>query len=125
MRYNKRDIGAAGEDEAVAYLTAKKYKIVERNYRCKTGEIDIIAMDGAYMIFVEVKMRKNNHYGFPSEAINHCKRKRIIRTAEQYLVSKKMFDVNVRFDVIEIIGNIKNERVNIKSIRLIKNAFQT
>ncbi len=125
MRNNKRDIGTAGEDEAVAYLTAKKYRILERNFRCKSGEIDIIAQDGEYIVFIEVKMRKDNQFGLPSEGVNYHKQKKIIRSAEQYLISKNKYGMNVRFDVIEIIGNKHNNGVYIKSIRLIKNAFQT
>ncbi|MCI1943895.1 YraN family protein [Clostridium luticellarii] len=118
--FNK-DIGSLGEDVAENYLKENGYIILERNFRCKTGEVDIIGKDGSYLCFIEVKSRYDKLYGNPCEAVNYPKRIKIYRTANMYIIKKKLFKFNFRFDVIEIIFNTYN---NIPSIKLIKDAFQ-
>ena len=76
-KYNKC-IGNFGEDEAIRYLIKNKYKIIERNYSCKLGEIDIIAKDKDVLVFIEVKTRTNDKYGSPSLAVNYYKKRKII-----------------------------------------------
>ncbi|MDK2798385.1 MAG: putative endonuclease [Clostridiales bacterium] len=122
MKNYKKLVGALGEDIAVKYLLKKNYKILERNFHCKLGEIDIIAKEGAYIVFIEVKTRKNTNFGVPSEAVNYYKQKKIMQIAQYYLMVNKL-NVNVRFDVIEIIAELKENKPLLKSIRLIKNAF--
>ena len=122
MTYYKKQLGNRGEEEAVKYLQKNGYKIIQQNYRCRTGEIDIIANDGNYLVFIEVKSRKNTDYGAPGEAVNYFKQQKIIKVAQFYLMTKSI-EPNVRFDVVEIIGEIKNQEFNVGSIKVIKNAF--
>lgn len=84
-KQNKKAVGKAYEDLATAYLIDKGYKILERNYRCKVGEIDIIAKDKNALIFIEVKYRKTTAFGAPAEAVNYYKQQRIMRSAKWYL----------------------------------------
>ena len=100
---NRRLIGANGESRAIAFLKGRRFKIVERNYRTKVGEIDIIAERDGLVTFVEVKTRRSKSYGSPEEAIDKKKRKRIIKAAKYYLVSHNLYDeVDVRFDVLSL-----------------------
>ncbi len=110
---NNVEIGQKGENIATRYLRLRLYKILERNYRRKTGEIDIIAKKGGYIIFIEVKYRNNTDKGLPREAVTPFKQRQIKRTAEMYILENKL-DCNMRFDVIEILG---------KKVEHIKNAF--
>ncbi len=123
MKYYKKKIGSLGEDVAVNYLIQNKYQIIERNFRCKSGEIDIIAKDGGYIVFIEVKTRRNDDFGTPLEAISYSKVSKITKTAQFYLMYNNMQNNDIRFDAIEIIGELENEKLVVKSVDLIKNAF--
>lgn len=116
-KYNKI-IGNYGEDIASKFLEKNKYKIIERNYRCKYGEIDIITKDKNILAFVEVKSRTNQHYGLPAEAVNYYKQKKIINTAKYYVLSQKIKNTFCRFDIVEVFLSDDDNNV-----RLIKNAF--
>ncbi|MDD3168762.1 MAG: YraN family protein [Eubacteriales bacterium] len=96
-------LGNWGEDIAEKYLKNKGYLIIERNFRCRLGEIDIIAMDGAELVFIEVKTRQNQSYGLPCEAINAVKVRHIKRTAAYYAAIHAADDQDSRLDVIEIL----------------------
>ncbi len=112
---NRREIGAEYEQKAVRYLESVGYRVLERNYRCRLGEIDIIAMQDGYLCFVEVKYRGSHGQGYPEEAVNHRKQQKIIQTAEVYMKKKKIsFDTPCRFDVVAMEGG---------EIRLIQNAY--
>lgn len=115
-----KEIGDFGEDAACGFLTDKDYEIVKRNFRMKTGEIDIIAKKGDCTVFVEVKTRKNNLYGEPSEYVDSRKIARIRRTA---LIFAGSLDINMRFDVIEIIYTADKGRLEVKKINHIEDAF--
>lgn len=117
----KKDIGNLGENIAENYLIDRGYIILDRNFRCKTGEIDIIAKDGIYISFIEVKTRYGTLYGTPGESVNYLKQYRIYKTAQMYILKKRLNNFNFRFDVIEVILNHIN---NDFSIKLIKDAFQ-
>lgn len=121
MHSFNKDIGSLGEDIAESYLRQIGYIVLDRNFRCRVGEIDIIGKDGDYICFIEVKTRYGKIYGNPCESVTYSKRRRIYRTAEAYIMRKKLFKFNFRFDVIEIILNNYN---NTPSIKLIKDAFQ-
>lgn len=109
--------GAIGEKLAVSYLIKNNYKIIDRNFKCKLGEIDIIATIDDVVVFVEVKTRKSLIYGYPYEAVTLSKQQKIIKTAHSYIKLKKIMDKQYRFDIIEVYLN--------GSIRInhIKNAF--
>lgn len=105
--YNLRDIGAKKEDLAAEYLRKKGYFIIEKNYRVKQGEIDLVVRDGSCIVFVEVKYRKDENCGNPFEAVTVRKQKQICKTAVFYMNQNKINPDNtaIRFDVIGIIGD--------------------
>jgi putative endonuclease len=96
-------LGKQGEAIAVHYLQQRKYTIIEQNFRCKCGELDIIAREGKVTVFVEVKTRKNLSYGPPQLAVTPFKQRQISKAALFYLVQKKIEGANARFDVIAIL----------------------
>ena len=100
---SNRSTGAAGEGIAAACLKEKGMQILETNYRCTCGEVDIIARDGEWLVFAEVKTRRGVAKGLPSEAVNADKRRHIVRTALQYLQSRGLLESRVRFDVVEVL----------------------
>lgn len=102
--YNK-DIGSFGEALARDYLISKGYKILNINFRNKFGEIDIICKKNNLLIFCEIKSRYSNSFGSPIESITCYKQKQIIKLSELYLISKKYYNFNVRYDIIEVIFN--------------------
>ena len=104
--------GKLGEDLACKYLEQNDYKILERNFEARQGEIDIIALDKKELVFIEVKTRTNIHYGKPAEAVNYNKQKHLIKTVEYYLYSRKLENEFVRIDVIEIYLYHHNYKVN-------------
>ncbi|MBO5413709.1 MAG: YraN family protein [Clostridia bacterium] len=108
-------VGRFGEDEAVKYLKQKGYKILERNFSCKRGEIDIIALDKDEIVFIEIKARISLKYGLPSEAVTKNKLKHIYKTAEYYLYTRNLLNENTRIDVIEVY--IKNKQVIINHLK--------
>ncbi len=105
------EVGATGEDRAVEHLVRQGYRIVERNYRCKLGELDIVANDHGVLVFVEVRSRRSNEFGSALEAVNRQKRRKVTRVAMQYLVYRKPRFDEARFDVVAITGD---ELVHIK-----------
>ncbi|MBE5828874.1 MAG: YraN family protein [Butyrivibrio sp.] len=116
---NKRVIGDGNEDLACSFLKSKGCGIVFRNFRCRQGEIDIIAKDGKYLCFIEVKYRKNANFGAPSEAVNISKQRKISKVSRFYLYSKNLsFDIPIRYDVIAVTIND-----GITTFKWIKNAF--
>ena len=98
---NNIELGAFGEKSALKYLKKKKYKILEKNYKAKMGEIDIIAQDREYLVFVEVKPRSYDPLVSGSYAVDQKKRLHIFKTASYYLKKTKS-DLQPRFDIIEI-----------------------
>lgn len=101
---NRRQTGACYEQKAAEYLEGCGYRILEMNYRCRTGEIDIVAMDGKYVVFCEVKYRSGSRAGNPLEAVDLKKQRVIFRCGEYYLTEHRLRDVPCRFDVIGIAG---------------------
>ncbi|MEI7999126.1 MAG: YraN family protein [Candidatus Omnitrophota bacterium] len=117
---NNRLLGSYGEEHAKEYLLAKGYKILERNFRNKLGEIDLIVKDGSMVCFIEVKTRISLHYGAPFESVNSTKQLKIVQVALSYLKLKyHTTDVLSRFDVVSIYRNPKGKPI----IEHIVNAF--
>jgi putative endonuclease len=114
----KISTGKEGEKIAADFLKKNGYRIVETNYRCPIGEIDIIARDKSELVFVEVKARKSSALGYPEQAVGVKKQRKMSKLALWYLQEKKSTDARARFDVVAILllpsGN---------DIRLIRNAF--
>ena len=102
MAYSRLDIAKTGESLAVAHLKARGYDILERNYRALRGEIDLIAQDGEFIVFVEVKTRRSLKFGLPQTAVTTQKQRQISKVALAYLQAKNLFDAPCRFDVIAI-----------------------
>lgn len=100
---NNKELGKWGEKKAVNYLGKKQYKIKEINYRSPLGEIDIIAKDSQYLVFIEVKTRRSNNFGPPEAAVDFSKQQRIRKIALLYLKKNNFSEKKVRFDVISII----------------------
>ncbi len=99
------ELGIWGEREAVKFLKKQKYKVIEQNYRCKLGEVDIIARQGAYLVFIEVKTRASNKYGLPAEAVDEQKQRKLLLLAQYYQKVKGLLDMPIRFDVVQILGD--------------------
>jgi len=114
--YNKRSVGSKFEQIAIQYLIERGYVLIEHNFQCRTGEIDIIAKEKEYLVFVEVKYRRNVTMGLPQEAIDIRKMRKITRTAQYYMLMNNIpLDTPCRFDVVVILN---------QEISLIKNAFE-
>ena len=103
-KYNKI-IGNHGEELATKFLKKNKYKIIDKNFSCKFGEIDIIAQIGNVTVFVEVKQRKDEQFGRPEDWVTPQKKNRIIPAAKRYLFEKENYNDYFRFDVIAITAN--------------------
>lgn len=115
MRMNKREKGAQKEDQVCARLFSEGVKIVERNFRNRQGEIDIIGYDREYLVFFEVKYRSGNSKGSAAEAVGYAKQRKICRVADYYRALHHCpEDTPIRFDVVAVDG----EQVN-----WIKDAF--
>lgn len=123
MEKYKKTLGNFGEDEAYKYLVKSNYKIIKRNYRCKFGEIDIIALDGNCLVFVEVKTRTSDKYGNPAMAVNFIKQQHLKKTALFYINYYKKKSFLARFDIVEVFVINTDNKFETKKINLIKNAF--
>jgi putative endonuclease len=121
MKAFNKDIGALGEDISNNYLKGLGYKILDKNFRCKCGEIDLVARNNDYICFVEVKTRYGTSFGMPAESVVSSKQHKIYKTAQVYILMKNIIDFNFRFDVIEVILNNTN---NDFLINHIEDAFQ-
>lgn len=116
--------GKAGEDIAAEYLAKSGLRILDRNFRFgRFGEIDIIAAEGEYLCFTEVKTRTGIGFGYPSEAVVQKKQKSIRSLAQIYLKLHNLKDAYVRFDIVEVIVRRNAESLETVSVNLIKNAF--
>ena len=116
---SKKSTGKAAEDAAARHLKANGYKILERNYSTPLGEIDIIAIDGSVLCFVEVRSHVSPEFGEALEALTRDKQRRVARMASAYMKAKRLEDLEIRFDfaAVEMPGELP---VNVD---LIKNAF--
>lgn len=116
----KRDVGNRGEQLAVKFLKKNGYKILQRNYRCKLGEIDIVCYDHGTIAFVEVKTRYSDTYGPPELSVTEAKKRHIVKVALHYVAEKKIEGIDVRFDVVSIFHTPMKKY---PAITLFKNAF--
>ena len=102
---NTREIGNKYEDKSIKTLVKEAYKILERNYQNRFGEIDIIAEKNKEIVFIEVKYRKTNKFGYGYEAVDRRKIIKILKLANYYIQSKKYQDYKIRFDCMSYLGN--------------------
>ena len=107
MSDERNQLGAVGESHAEHYLRKKGYEIVEKNYRCRFGEIDLIAKHKEYLVFVEVKTRKNGSKINPLISLTKKKQKKILQLGQYYLVTNKISRDQPRFDVITVLEGVE------------------
>jgi putative endonuclease len=112
-------LGQSAEIAAAAELGKRGYRIVASNFRCRQGEIDLIANHEGSLVFVEVRCKRSNDYGTPAESVGAAKRRKLIITAQHYLAENDLWDIPCRFDVVEV-AQIDG-KLHISDI--IKNAF--
>ncbi len=112
---HNRDLGNWGEQQAVNFLIKNGYEIICRNFYSFQGEIDIIAKFKKTIIFCEVKTRRNISYGMPIEAVNYYKKKHLYFTAEYYLYKNNLYNIPVRFDIIEVL--LINHKIKINHVK--------
>jgi putative endonuclease len=110
--------GTAAEDLALRYLEARGLILVARNFRCRTGELDLIMRDGQHLVFVEVRSRGHNRFGTPAESVTRRKQQRLLRAAALYLQRQRL-DLPCRFDVVAILQAGHDSQVE-----WIRDAFQ-
>ena len=110
--YIRHEIGKLGEEIVTQYLNQKGYKIIERNFTCKQGEIDIICIDKKELVFIEVKTRTNDKFGKPVEAVDVNKKKHLFKAIKYYLYSRNLENEYVRIDVIEVYLYKQSYRIN-------------
>lgn len=114
----RKELGKKGEEIALRFLKKRGYRIIERNYVCKMGEMDIIAKEKDTLVFVEVKARTSTTFGPPQLAVNSSKQRQLSKVALSFLKEKQIEDMKARFDVVAILLGPKGEEVE-----LIRDAF--
>ena len=119
MPTEKKELGKKGEQLAVRYLKKSGYRIIQTNYVCKLGEMDIIAQENDTLAFIEVKTRTSTTFGPPQLAVNSAKQMQLSKVALNFLKEKKLEDLKARFDVVAILLGPRGEE-----IELIKDAFE-
>ena len=118
MLNKPQQFGQKAEGMAARYLKRCGYKIIARNHRTRSGEIDIIAREGETLVFIEVKARTSNRYGSAKAAVTHQKQRQIAKVALAYLQSTDQSHVKARFDVVTV-----TRHQGVHDIELIRNAF--
>jgi len=113
----RQTLGRLGENEATAYLKKQGYQLLQRNYRCRLGEIDIIALDGGTLVFVEVRCRSSGRFGLPQESIHWHKQSRLRKVAQYYLKAVQKEEAPVRFDVLALLFDRENQPVHVEHIK--------
>ncbi len=121
IRRGTRRLGQLGEGLAAQHLEEQGYVICERNYRCTVGEIDIVALDGEYLAFVEVRTRKSKRFGSPEESISTAKKQKLIEVAQTYLQERESLPLDWRIDVVSIEVSPQGR---LERLELIKNAVE-
>lgn len=116
--YFRKEIGTLGENLACAYLEKNNYRIIDRNFLCRQGEIDIVAHDFTKheLVFIEVKTRSNFKYGNPADAVDPLKQKHMIKAIKYYIYINKLNKMSIRVDVIEVFIRKKYKINHIKQI---------
>ena len=121
MSYRRKAIGRLGEQIAESYLKTSGYRIIERNYRCPVGEIDLIAEEKGILAFVEVRTLSSRNWGLPQMSINFSKRQKIVKTSLYYLSQTNMWDRSCRFDIVDVILQTETEE---QHVELLRGAFE-
>ncbi|MGH7846023.1 MAG: YraN family protein [Candidatus Binatia bacterium] len=119
MPDRRQIFGREGERLAEDYLKKKGYKVLEKNYRCPLGELDLVVLDGRIVVFVEVKIRSDNRFGHPFEAVHWRKQNKMVKAAMYFLSQYKLHQRDARFDVVGI-SRVENHPL----IEHVSNAFE-
>ncbi len=119
MTRERISLGRKGEELAIARLKSLNYKILERNFKCSLGEIDIIARESSTLVFVEVKTRATKDFGGPAAAVNERKQRQLSKVALTYITQKKLANVAARFDVVAV-----ELTPHFPTIEVIRDAFE-
>lgn len=98
-------VGSWAERKAAHFLEEQHYRILQRNYRCRSGEVDLVCDDAGVIVFVEVRYRRRSRYGFPEETISFYKKRNIIIAARHYLATHGLEERECRFDVVTMLGD--------------------
>ena len=100
---NRKELGRWGDEMATRYLTHEKgFRIIDRNYRCPIGEIDLIAFSQNTVVFIEVKTRRALSFGFPAESVPQSKQKKYYLLSQYYIKEKGLYGIDCRFDIVEV-----------------------
>ncbi|MCG6880225.1 MAG: YraN family protein [Deltaproteobacteria bacterium] len=119
MTRERLELGKRGEALALEEITRLGYKSIVKNYRCRLGEVDLVARDGDVLVFIEIKTRKGRSIGFAKEAVNLRKQKQLSKVALNYMKQNNCNDVSARFDVVAVAMESGYPRIEV-----IKNAFE-
>ena len=120
MDSSKTELGRWGEKQAIRHLKRQGYRIIQRNYVSRVGEIDVVARDADVLVFVEVKTRTGDEFGGALEAVGRAKRKKLVQLARTYLAQHRIPECPCRFDVVGV-TRIEGEKK--PDIELVRNAF--
>ena len=124
MTLQKKELGAKGEEIAVRYLKSRGYRILERNYRIRLGEIDIIAEQGADLVFIEVKTRSDTLFGSPFDSVTVPKQRQLSKVALEYISKHGCHNRPARFDVVGVqLKEVHAPQLQDVKIELVQNAF--
>lgn len=121
MTRDRKRLGDIAEAFAATHLKSKGYKILAQNYRCRHGEIDIVALDNRTLVFVEVRAKGSMDFGLPQESVGYRKQKKLREVARYYLATQREKGGVCRFDVVAVQYDSENQKV--RKIEHIKNAF--
>ena len=121
MTDNRKRLGETAEAFAANYLKAKGYRILAQNYRCRHGEIDIVALDKFTLVFIEVRAKRSLDFGLPQESVGHRKQKKLREVARYYLATERDKGSICRFDVVAVLYDVENQKV--QKLEHIENAF--
>jgi putative endonuclease len=124
MTLQKKELGANGEELAARYLMSQGYRILERNYRIRLGEIDIIAEQGKDLVFIEVKTRSDTLFGSPLDSVTIPKQRQLSKVALEYMSRQGCHNRPARFDVVGVqLKGLNAQQLKNVTIELVQNAF--
>ena len=119
---DRREAGRRGERLAARFLSDRGYTIVDRNVHLRHAELDLVALDGGALCFIEVRLRRGDRFGSPEESVDRRKRLRIARAAAEYLATRRTpTHRSVRFDVVGIVASVRGDA---PTLRLVRDAFR-
>ena len=113
----RQGLGRRGEQLAARYLEARGYRIVARNYHCSLGEVDLVALDGDCLVFVEVRTRRGDDWGTPEESVSAVKQRKLVQVAEHYLAEHNVLDSDWRIDFVAVDLDVRGRLRRLEVVR--------